>query len=155
MPEWDPELERFMTYWFSGLVRGLERVDQESRETILAECGQACARSYTLQAFQDTRQHSTGLETFLAHLATSFPEAIYERLDAHTIRATYVRCECDLVKCGLVGSPILCECSACNLQENLEQSLGASVSVTIKASILGGDPQCVFVATIEDKEIYP
>jgi hypothetical protein len=29
------------------------------------------------------------------------------------------------------------------------------MSVTIDASILGGDPQCVFLATIEDKEIYP
>ncbi len=150
MPEWDPELERFMTYWFSGLVRGLESVNQQSRETILAECGKACGRSYTIQVFQDARRHSADLNAFLDHLATSFPEATYERLDAHTIRVTYVRCECDLVKCGLVSSPILCECSAHNLQENLQQSLGTPVSVTIETSILGGDPQCVFLATMED-----
>jgi hypothetical protein len=150
MPEWDSELKHFMTHWFSGLIEGLESVNQESRETILTECGKTCARSYTLQVFQDARQHSTDLDTFLGHLATRFPEAAYERLDAHTIHVTYIRCECDLVKCGLVSSPILCECSARNLQENFYHSLGTPVLVTIEASILGGDPQCVFLVTLED-----
>jgi hypothetical protein len=150
MPEWNSELERFMAYWFSGLVKGLESVDQESREAILAECGKACARSYTLQVFRDAKRHSADLDAFLGHLAARFPEATYERLDAHTIRVTYVRCECDLVKCGLISSPILCECSVRNLQENFYRSLGTPVSVTIEASILGGDLQCVFLVTMED-----
>jgi hypothetical protein len=27
MPEWDEETKHFMTYWFSGLLNGLESVD--------------------------------------------------------------------------------------------------------------------------------
>jgi hypothetical protein len=143
-------LKQFMTYWFSGLLNGLEKVDQKTRETILRECGKACAHSYTVQVFQDAKRHSADMDTFLAHLAVKFPEATYERTDSHTIRVSYDRCECDLVKCGLVKSPIICECSAHNLEENFERSLGTPVAVAIESSILRGEPCCAFLVSLEE-----
>jgi predicted ArsR family transcriptional regulator len=150
MAEWDEGLKQFMTYWFSGLLNGLEQVDQKTRETILRECGKACAHSYTVQVFQDARRHSADMDTFLAHLAVKFPGATYERTDSHTIRVSYDRCECDLVKCGLVKSPIICECSAHNLEENFAQSLGTPVAVAIESSILRGEPCCAFLVSLEE-----
>ena len=150
MSEWDEGLKRFMTYWFSGLLDGLEKVDQKARETILRECGKACAHSHTVQIFQDAKRHSADMDTFLAQLAVKFPEATYERADSHTIRVRYDHCECDLVKCGLVKSPIICECSAHNLCENFERSLGTSVAVAIESSILRGEPCCAFLVSLEE-----
>ena len=75
---------------------------------------------------------------------------INERIDSHTIRVRYDHCECDLVKCGLITSPIICECSAHNLVENFEQSLGTSVAVAIESSILRGEHCCAFVVSLEE-----
>jgi hypothetical protein len=144
----DEGLQHFMTYWFSGLMSGLEGVDERARKTILRECGKSCAHSYTAQVFQDARRHSADMDAFLAQLGVSFPEAAYERVGPHTIRVSYHRCECDLVTCGLAKSPLLCECSVHNLQENFERSLGTSVAVTIESSILRGGSHCVFLVSL-------
>ena len=149
MPEWDEGVRHFMTYWFSGLMNGLESVDEPARRTILRECGKACAESYTAEVFQDARERSTDMEAFLAVLAARFPEATYEQLTSGTIRVRYTRCACDLVKCGLVKSSLICECSAYNLQENFERAWGIPVSVTLETSILQGAPQCVFLVSLE------
>jgi hypothetical protein len=134
----------FMRHWFSGLVNGLGAIDQEARETVLCACGKACAESYTAQVYQEAWEQSTNMDGFLSSLATRFPGATYTRVGTHTIRVNYATCECDLVKCGLIESPLICECSAYNLQENFERTLGTSVSVEIESSILSGGPCCVF-----------
>ena len=149
MPEWDEGVRHFMTYWFSGLMNGLESVDEPARRTILRECGKACAESYTVEVFQDARERSIDMETFLDVLAARFPEATYEQLTSGTIRVRYTSCACDLVKCGLVKSSLICECSAYNLQENFERAWGIPASVTLETSILQGAPQCVFLVSLE------
>ena len=149
MPEWDERVRHFMTYWVSGLMNGLEGVDEPARKAILRECGKACAESYTAGVFQDARERSTDVESFLAILASKFPEAAYEQLASGMIRVRYTRCACDLVKCGLVKSSLICECSAYNLQENFERAWGIPVSVTLETSILQGAPQCVFLVSPE------
>jgi predicted ArsR family transcriptional regulator len=147
--EWDEERERFFRYWFSGLVSGLGAVDGEARGTILRECGKACADSYTAELFQQARRDSADLDGFLARLSIKFPEATYESVDAHTLRVSYDRCACDLVQCGLVDSPVICECSAYNLQENFARALGKPVVVTMRSSILQGAARCVFLVSLE------
>ena len=144
---WDEELERFMGYWFSGLMSGLEEVDAEARGTILRECGKACADSYTAEVFEQARQDSADLDGFLARLGRKFAEATYERIDSHAIRVSYGHCACDLVQCGLVDSPAICECSAYNLQENFARALGTPVAVTMRSSILQGAARCVFLVS--------
>ncbi|MGC9974312.1 MAG: hypothetical protein ABSC36_02825, partial [Gaiellaceae bacterium] len=96
-----------MRFWFSGLMSGLESVDESAREAILRECGKACARSYSAGVFQEARKDSDGMESFLAALAARFPGATYELLGAETIRVRYASCACDLVETGLVTSPLI------------------------------------------------
>ena len=148
MSEWDEGVRHFLLYWLSGLVNGLESVDEPARRTILRKCGKACAASYTAEVFESAREHSADMAGFLALLATKFPGAAYEQLDSSTIRVRYTNCACDLVKCGLVKSPLLCECSAYNLQENFERAWGIPVSVTLESSILEGAAQCTFKVSL-------
>jgi hypothetical protein len=149
MPELDEEVKHFMTYWFSGLMNGLESVDESARKAILRECGRACAQSYTAEVFQDARKHSADMDAFLASLAARFPEATYEMLTPQTISVRYADCACDLVKYGLVKSPLICECSAHNLRENFGRALGIPVTVTLETSILRGTTHCAFLVSLE------
>jgi hypothetical protein len=144
----DEGVRHFLLHWFSGLVKGLESVDQPARRTILRACGKACAASYTAEVFTKAREHSTDMAGFLAVLASKFPGATYEQLTANTIRVRYARCACDLVKCGWVKSPLLCRCSVYNLQENFERAWGIPVSITLESTILEGAPQCAFMVSL-------
>jgi hypothetical protein len=144
----DQAFSHFLAHWFSGLMNGLESVDPSARETILRACGKACAESYTAGVFEDAWRHSADMETFLAELAIRFPEATYEQLTPHTIRVRYATCECDLVKRGMIKSPVICECSAHNLQENF-CTLGIPVTVTVEGSILRGQTQCTLLVTLD------
>jgi predicted ArsR family transcriptional regulator len=146
----DDALRGFMDHWFAGLIAGLAEVDEEARDTILRACGRACADSYTAQVFQEAWQQSRDLDRFLARLAERFPGATYERLESYRIRVTYSSCGCDLVRLGLVRSPLICACSAHNLQENLQRALQVRVSVKPVASILGGATRCTFQVLLAD-----
>lgn len=145
----DKAFRHFLAHWFSGLMNGLESVDPSARQTILRECGKACAASYTAGVFEEAWRQSAGMEAFLAELAIQFPEATYEQPTPHTIRVRCDTCECDLVKRALVKSPLICECSAHNLRENLERALGTPVTVTVEGSILRGQTQCTWLVTLE------
>jgi hypothetical protein len=146
----DKGLRHLLEYWFSGLMSGLAVVDEEAREKILRECGRACAQSYTAQAFLDVRRQSADLDGFLARLALNFPEAAYERIGPCSVKVSYVRCECDLATSGLVDFPLLCACSAYNLQENFARSLGIPVTVTLQSSILRGEPNCTLLVSWDE-----
>jgi hypothetical protein len=148
VPESNEELKQFMRFWFSGLIGGLESVDESARQTILSECGKACARSYTAAVFRDASKSSADMGDFLTALAARFPDAAYEPLDSNTIAVRYSKCGCDLVETGLVSSPLLCRCSAHNLRENFEQALGRPVTVTLESSILRGAGHCEFLISL-------
>ncbi|MDX9955018.1 MAG: hypothetical protein RBT75_13020 [Anaerolineae bacterium] len=150
MDEIAGELRNFLEYWFAGFEQGLEALDAQGQRALLHSCGRACAQSYTTAIFRELWQNSADLEQFLQRLSQGGLKARYERLDADTLKATYFSCGCDLVRLGLVKSPALCECSAANLSENLEEALGAPVSVVIEDSILRGGSACVLIATLKD-----
>jgi hypothetical protein len=149
LPELDEDLKQFMSFWFSGLISGLESVDGPARETILHECGRACARSYTAAVFREAKEGSADMNAFLAALAERFPDATYELLNDETIRVRYGKCACDLVETGLVTSPLICDCSAQNLKENFEQALERPITVTLESSLLRGAAQCELLVSLE------
>ncbi|HSJ56974.1 MAG TPA: hypothetical protein VLC95_07320 [Anaerolineae bacterium] len=138
----------FLRHWFAGLVAGLGEVDEAAREAILRACGQACADSYTAEMFRHARAPGASTNEFLAALGRVFPEATYELTAPGEIRVCYDFCACDLVKLGLVTSPLLCGCSVHNLRENFEHALGVPVEVTLEASILQGAPHCAFLVRL-------
>lgn len=149
MDEIAGELRNFLEYWFAGFEQGLEALDPQAQGALLHACGRACAHSYTVPLFREAWQNSADLEQFLQRLSQGVLGAHLERLDAHTLKATYPSCGCDLVRLGLVKAPALCECSAANLSENLGQALGVPVNVTIESSILRGGNECVLIATLQ------
>ena len=151
MDEIEKGLKEFLDYWFAGFVRGMDALDESSQRSVLHECGKACAQSYTVQIFREVKKNSGDLDSFLQNLSQGGSGSKYERIGSNTIRATYNGCGCDLVRLGLVRSPTLCECSAANLRENLEQSLGISASVTVESSILRGGTHCVLVVTFDKR----
>ncbi len=151
MDEIEKGLKEFLDYWFAGFVRGIDALDESSQRTVLHACGKACAQSYTVQVFREVEKKSGDLDSFLQNLSRPGSGTKYERIGSNTIRATYSSCGCDLVRLGLVNSPTLCECSAANLRENLEQSLGISASVAVESSILRGGTHCVLIATIRSE----
>lgn len=144
----DCEEASFLKYWFAGFIKGLENVDEKSREMVLRACGVAFAQSYTEEVFREAKRDSVDLKSFLAQLARKFPEASYECDDEHTISVRYHESACDLVKNGWVKAPLLCKCSASNLQQNFQESLGRPVQVKLVSSILGGAEECVFEAIL-------
>jgi hypothetical protein len=149
MEEIEKELKEFFDYWYKGFLRGIENIDETSRNTVLHNCGKACAESYTVQIFKELKLKSSDIDTFLQILSNKGSGSSYIRIRPNTIKATYFQCGCDLVRLGLIESPNLCECSAANLKENLEQSLNIPVSVKIETSILRGGKQCILIAEIE------
>lgn len=153
MDQNDDELNNFLTHWFTGFSSGIDSLDANSRQKILAECGKACARSYTTAIFKKARQNSSDLKGLMELLHEYLPDGRFELLENGSIRATYLRCGCDLVRLGLVGSPNLCECSAANFAENLKSALEVPVSVEIESSILRGAQSCVLTASFDEKSI--
>jgi len=151
MDEIEKGLKEFLDYWFAGCMRGIEMLDEPSQRKVLHACGKACADSYTAQVFRQVKQNSPDLDSFLQNLSRRGSGSRYERMGPNTIRATYNQCGCDLVRLGLVKSPILCECSAANLRENLQQALGISTSVAVESSILRGGTHCVLIVSLEDQ----
>lgn len=137
----------FLAHWFAGWVKGLENAGPDAQAVILRECGRGCALSYTARVFREVKEQSADLDSFLAALAQRFPESVYTRTGPREISAIYSRCACDLVTAGFVRSPVLCQCSAYNLQANFEQVFPAPVDVSIRASILGGAAQCVLIVS--------
>lgn len=153
MDQKDDGLNNFLTYWFAGFSSGIDSLDANSRQKILAECGKSCARSYTTTIFKNARQNSSDLKELLKRLHEYLPNGRFELLESGSIRATYLCCDCDLVRLGLVGSPNLCECSAANFAENLKSALEVPVSVEIEKSILRGADCCVLTASFDEKSI--
>ncbi|MBN1583289.1 MAG: hypothetical protein JXA89_21445 [Anaerolineae bacterium] len=152
MDELSDDPQHFLQHWFAGLIEGLETIDEQARDRVLRACGRACARSYTGKQFRDAWRASDDLDSFLLELAKRFPEATYTKIDAHTIEVRYAYCACDLVQKGWVNSPTLCQCSAHNLRENVEQATGQPVVVTIVSSILDGAAKCVFQVVLKKRE---
>ena len=153
MDQKDDELNNFLTHWFAGFSSGIDSLDANSRQKILNECGKACARSYTIDIFKKARQDTGNLDEFLNRLHEILPDGNFELLESGTIRATYHRCGCDLVRLGLVGSPNLCECSAASFAENLKSAFDVPVSVEIESSILRGAQSCILIASFDENSI--
>lgn len=151
MDEIEKGLREFLDYWFSGLIQGLEELDEPSRRKVLDSCGRACAQSHTLSVFREARLASTDMDSLLQNLSLRFPSAVYEQADPHTIKVIYRQCGCDLVRLGLVKSPIFCDCTEANLRENFQQVLGVPVHVTLETSILRGGTHCALTVSLDQE----
>jgi len=136
----------FLSHWFKGFEAALERMDEESRKDLLAQCGRACSASHTRRIYVDEYRDAIDLPDFIARLKTRFPESDFcIAEDGNTVELTYRYCACDLVTNGYLKTPLLCECSRQSLQDNWEAALGSwNIQVELIHSILGGNACCRF-----------
>ncbi|MFX1506031.1 MAG: hypothetical protein ACFFDC_07940 [Promethearchaeota archaeon] len=147
--EWSLEFKQFLKEWFSGLITGIERMNDSTWPKVLELTGRACARIHSNALFWETWESTRNLEDFIRKMNKFYEEKIFEIIDENTISACYSKCTCPLVKHGLVDSPLLCNCSPNWLVENFGSILKKSVTITTKNTILRGAKSCKFIISIE------
>ncbi|UCE14660.1 MAG: hypothetical protein JSV04_05620 [Candidatus Heimdallarchaeota archaeon] len=142
--EWDDEFKSFLKEWFSGLMKGVQMLNDETWPNVLEMTGRACAHVHSGKTFWEIWESTRNVDTFLVKINEFMGEKIYKRLDDNTISVSYSNCKCPLVMYGLVDSPLICNCSPNWLIENFEAILGHPVTVTTEHTILRGATSCYF-----------
>ena len=140
----DDNLQIFLKSWFSGLFKGIEKLEDDTWPKLLEMTGRACAQIHSGDLFHTTWQKSSNIEDFVNKLKQTFGEEIYIKKANNTISVSYTRCKCPLVHSGLVDSPIICNCSPSWLLHNFESVLGTNVEVKTNQTILRGAKTCEF-----------
>lgn len=101
----------FFAYWFKGLNKALSKLNDESIDTMLTECGKAYSESYTKQIYIDEYKKAKDLNDFLTHLKNNFKEIKINKISENKLEIIYSFCACDIVKHGFVSNPKFCICS--------------------------------------------
>ena len=146
--EWDNKFKVFLKEWFSGLIEGMEKINDETWPKVLEMTGRACARVHSGELFRKTWESTKNVDKFIIEINEAMGEEIYKKLDNSTLSASYSKCKCPLVRYNLIDSPLLCECSPNWLMENFETILGKSVSVITEKTILRGAKNCYFIISM-------
>ncbi|MFX1286320.1 MAG: hypothetical protein ACFFB5_21985 [Promethearchaeota archaeon] len=149
--EWSGEFKQFLKEWFSGLIAGIERLNDSTWPMILELTGRACARIHSNALFWEIWELTRNLDDFIEKVNEIYKEKVFEIIDKDTISVCYSKCNCPLVEHGLVDSPLLCNCSPNWLAENFESILKKSVIITTKNTILRGAKSCNFIISIESE----
>ena len=147
--EWDNKFKSFLKEWFSGLIEGIEKLNDETWPQVLEMTGRACAHVHYGELFKKTWESTKNVDNFIVKINEAMGEEIYKKLDNNTLSVSYSKCKCPLVRYGLIDSPLLCECSPNWLMGNFETIFGKSVSVITEKTILRGAKNCHFVISIE------
>ena len=143
-PQGDAQTKDFLKEWFSGLMEGIERLNDETWPKLLEMTGRACARVHAVELFEKTWEDSNNIDDFIININESMDEKIFKKIDDNTLSVTYLACKCPLVNMNLVNSPLLCNCSPNWLMENFETIFGKPVTVKTEKTILRGDKSCNF-----------
>ena len=146
--EWDNKFKVFLKEWFSGLIEGMEKINDETWPKVLEMTGRACARVHSGELFRKTWESTKNVDKFIIEINEAMGEEIYKKLDNSTLSASYSKCKCPLVRYNLIDSPLLCECSPNWLMENFETILGKPVSVKTEKTILRGAKNCYFIISM-------
>lgn len=147
---WDLWIKDFLQQWFTGLMKGIRSVDEETRKKVLEFTGRNCAKSHALELFNKAKNQGENLEQIVKILNESFGQDIYKIIADNQIKVTYPKCYCPLVDLGLIDSPMLCNCSCNWLLENFEVIFGKNnIEIFRKDSVLSGDEHCDFIVKFE------
>ncbi len=144
----DENLVTFLKDWFSGLMKGIEKLNDETWPKILEMTGRACAQVHSGDIFKESWNNTRNLDAFVERINHLNNEKIYQKISETTIKVSYSECKCPLVISGLIESPIICECSPNWLMENFENIFGNNVTVTTKQTILRGSKSCEFLVSL-------
>ena len=136
----------FFCAWFRGFEQGLEVMDADARNDLLAHCARQCADTGVLRAYLRHYQAVGGDR-----------DAFYRRLHelgnvrgavvvpGREYRVCFPDCACDLhTACG-VNTPCLCECSRQSVLYIAKAVWqGCDIRVDAEGTILSGAAECRF-----------
>lgn len=129
------------------IVKGLEKVDFETRKKIMERCGEACAREDgDLEIAKRIAEETTGEEEILRRVNKEIPWCGIWTLKNNIIQCTCVKCGCPLVRYKVVDlTGTFCLCSRGWVKKIFETLLRKAVDVELEKSIGFGDKICKFV----------
>ncbi|MDD3242927.1 MAG: hypothetical protein PHD32_04290 [Eubacteriales bacterium] len=133
----------FLQTWLGGFSAGLDALDPDAADALLARCAHACGESFPLPIYRQAAQTALDVDELIRTLSSRFPNTRMEHTAAQQITVVYTRCSCDLYASG-VRSPRLCRCSALSLRECWQAALGTTVTIVPRSTILNGGERCVF-----------
>ena len=132
-----------------GIMKGVFKLDEESRNKVLEEMGKACYEGFkefvgTPPAGMDIKSACQWLEKTVPH-HRRFQKAgdtLYWEAD---VKDTYGGCMCILVRLGIVEPrPELCICSTNYNKSALEEMTGETVEGELVESVNSGARNCVY-----------
>lgn len=131
----------------NSIIKGLEKVDLETRKKIMELCGEACAREDgDLEIAKRIAEETTDEEEILTRVNKEIPWCGIWTLKDNTVQCTCVKCGCPLVKHKVVNlTGTFCLCSRGWVKKIFETLLKKPVNVELEKSIGLGDKLCKFV----------
>jgi hypothetical protein len=132
-----------------GIMKGVFKLDEESRNKVLEEMGKACYEGF--KEFVGTPPTGMDIESACQWLDETVPhnrrfqragDTLYWEAD---VKDTYGGCMCILVRLGIVEPrPELCICSTNYNKSALEEMTGETVEGELVESVNSGARNCVY-----------
>jgi predicted hydrocarbon binding protein len=130
--------------WISTLIGSLdERVDEETRASILEQCGRQCQSESFVKKAKQIYEKSANVSDFIDKFSKVYKHVHRKGGRVYII---YPRCYCSQVNKIPKGrlSGTYCNCSRGWAKALFEGATGKPVEVTMEKSIINGDDECKF-----------
>jgi len=130
----------------NSIIKGLGKVDLETRKKIMELCGEACAREDgDLEIARRIAEETTDEEEILTKVNNEIPWCGIWTLKDNIIQCTCIKCGCPLVRHKVVDlTGTFCLCSRGWVKKIFETLLERPVNVKLEKSIGRGDKVCKF-----------
>ena len=134
----------------SSIIRGLDEVDDETKQRIMELCGEACAREDgDLEIAEKIAKETDDEKEILNRVNEEISWCGTWIQKGNTIQSTCSACGCPLVRNHIVdSSEAFCYCSRGWVNLIFTTALKRPVSVELKESIGRGDQVCTFIVSI-------
>ena len=131
----------------NSIIKGLDKVDLETRKKIMELCGEACARSDgDLKVAKRIAEEAVDEEEILARINKENIWCGTWTRKGNTIQTTCIKCGCPLVRNNVIDvTGTFCYCSRGWVKKIFEILLKKPVNVELEKSFGLGDKVCKFV----------
>ncbi len=132
-----------MHTWIKELLTSLDDlVDEKTKQKVLERCGEKCPFSHMPdEQLMDLRKKAADEQEFLNQLSDQW------RLTKEDGQyyVVFDQCYCPLVNKDIKeASQTMCYCTLGNLKRKFSISLGRTIEVEMRKTVLAGDDECRF-----------
>lgn len=132
-------------FWFTGFFQGVNGIAAPQRDRVLAACARSCLARGTMAYYGELFERVDGdIDAFFRALdeVDGLAATVVEPGCAWSL--SFLSCTCPLHVQGHVNTPALCACSRQSVSVALHELWADErFEVTLKGSIIAGDPRCV------------